>query len=71
MSTTKGSVPGQPVPYSDHEALTVELRLEAQSGRDRQSKGQDSSAGIVLAILASMEALGVAVLAEMLAHHLT
>uniref|UniRef100_A0A665TN19 Sphingomyelin phosphodiesterase 2 n=1 Tax=Echeneis naucrates TaxID=173247 RepID=A0A665TN19_ECHNA len=28
MSTTKGSVPGHPFPYSDHEALTAELRLE-------------------------------------------
>ncbi|XP_054906436.1 sphingomyelin phosphodiesterase 2 [Poeciliopsis prolifica] len=43
MSTTKGSVPGHPLPYSDHEALTAELRLEshvpAQAGSD---KTQDS-----------------------------
>uniref|UniRef100_A0A3Q3KZB9 Sphingomyelin phosphodiesterase 2 n=1 Tax=Mastacembelus armatus TaxID=205130 RepID=A0A3Q3KZB9_9TELE len=30
MSTTKGSVPDHPFPYSDHEALTSELRLEVQ-----------------------------------------
>ncbi|XP_015259394.1 PREDICTED: sphingomyelin phosphodiesterase 2 [Cyprinodon variegatus] len=39
MSTTKGSVPGHPLPYSDHEALTAELRLEskipAQTGSDK------------------------------------
>ncbi|XP_014847887.1 PREDICTED: sphingomyelin phosphodiesterase 2 [Poecilia mexicana] len=39
MSTTKGSVPGHPLPYSDHEALTAELRLEshipAQAGSDK------------------------------------
>ncbi|XP_029908268.1 sphingomyelin phosphodiesterase 2 [Myripristis murdjan] len=28
MSTTKGSVPDHPFPYSDHEALTAELRLD-------------------------------------------
>uniref|UniRef100_A0A7N6F892 Sphingomyelin phosphodiesterase 2 n=1 Tax=Anabas testudineus TaxID=64144 RepID=A0A7N6F892_ANATE len=31
MSTTKGSVPGHPFPYSDHEALTVELRMESHT----------------------------------------
>ncbi|XP_043977001.1 sphingomyelin phosphodiesterase 2 [Gambusia affinis] len=45
MSTTKGSVPGHPLPYSDHEALTAELRLEshipAQTGSD---KTQDTPA---------------------------
>lgn len=39
MSTTKGSVPGHPLPYSDHEALTAELRLEshvpAQTASDK------------------------------------
>ncbi|KAM4741827.1 sphingomyelin phosphodiesterase 2-like [Anableps anableps] len=39
MCTTKGSVPGHPLPYSDHEALTAELRLEshvpAQTGSDK------------------------------------
>uniref|UniRef100_A0A3Q3B9S6 Sphingomyelin phosphodiesterase 2 n=1 Tax=Kryptolebias marmoratus TaxID=37003 RepID=A0A3Q3B9S6_KRYMA len=29
MSTTKGSVPDQPFPYSDHEALTAQLQLKA------------------------------------------
>uniref|UniRef100_A0A8C6TAU6 sphingomyelin phosphodiesterase n=1 Tax=Neogobius melanostomus TaxID=47308 RepID=A0A8C6TAU6_9GOBI len=29
MSTTKGSIPEKPFPYSDHEALTVELRVKA------------------------------------------
>ncbi|KAM4581850.1 sphingomyelin phosphodiesterase 2 isoform 1-T2 [Fundulus diaphanus] len=45
MSTTKGSVPGHALPYSDHEALTAELRLEshipAQTGSD---KTQDTPA---------------------------
>lgn len=49
MSTTKGSVLDHPFPYSDHEALTAELRLEscipAETGSDRQSKSQDSAAG--------------------------
>ncbi|KAF1391994.1 hypothetical protein PFLUV_G00047890 [Perca fluviatilis] len=49
MSTTKGSVPDHPFPYSDHEALTAGLRLEThtstETGRDRQSKNKDSAAG--------------------------
>ncbi|XP_034547986.1 sphingomyelin phosphodiesterase 2 [Notolabrus celidotus] len=48
MCTTKGSVPDHPFPYSDHEALTAELRLKTQSvtdaGSDGQSKKQDSAA---------------------------
>ncbi|XP_022597957.1 sphingomyelin phosphodiesterase 2 [Seriola dumerili] len=48
MSTTKGSVPDHPFPYSDHEALTAELRLEshtlAEIGGGKQSKDQDSAA---------------------------
>ncbi|XP_044028215.1 sphingomyelin phosphodiesterase 2 [Siniperca chuatsi] len=51
MSTTKGSVPDHPFPYSDHEALTTELRLgthtPAETGSDKQSKNQDSAAGKV------------------------
>ncbi|XP_054472992.1 sphingomyelin phosphodiesterase 2 [Anoplopoma fimbria] len=53
MSTTKGSVPDHPFPYSDHEALNAGLRLEphtpteAESGRQRTSKNQDSAAGNV------------------------
>ncbi|KAM9757927.1 sphingomyelin phosphodiesterase 2 isoform 1-T2 [Menidia menidia] len=51
MSTTKGSVPGHPFPYSDHEALTSELRLRphipAEAGGDGQSKTQDSAPGKV------------------------
>ncbi|GAA6216799.1 sphingomyelin phosphodiesterase 2 isoform X1 [Lates japonicus] len=47
MSTTKGCVPDHPIPYSDHEALTSELRLEShtppEAGRDEQSKDQDSA----------------------------
>uniref|UniRef100_A0A3Q2PJE6 Uncharacterized protein n=1 Tax=Fundulus heteroclitus TaxID=8078 RepID=A0A3Q2PJE6_FUNHE len=43
MSTTKGSIPGHLLPYSDQEALTAELSLEthipAQTGSD---KTQDS-----------------------------
>ncbi|XP_078105189.1 sphingomyelin phosphodiesterase 2 isoform X1 [Sander vitreus] len=49
MSTTNGSVPDHPFPYSDHEALTAGLRLEThtstETGRDRQSKNKDSAAG--------------------------
>ncbi|XP_069388949.1 sphingomyelin phosphodiesterase 2 [Paralichthys olivaceus] len=49
MSTTKGSVADHPFPYSDHEALTAELRLEShtspETGRDKKSKDQDSAAG--------------------------
>ncbi|CAJ1050249.1 sphingomyelin phosphodiesterase 2 [Xyrichtys novacula] len=48
MSTTKGSVPNHPFPYSDHEALTAELRLKPRpltdAGGDNQSKTQDSNA---------------------------
>ncbi|XP_029287865.1 sphingomyelin phosphodiesterase 2 [Cottoperca gobio] len=51
MSTTKGSVPDHPFPYSDHEALTAGLRLEtntrAEIGSDRQPKILDSAAGKV------------------------
>ncbi|KAM6946548.1 sphingomyelin phosphodiesterase 2 isoform 1-T2 [Lycodopsis pacificus] len=53
MSTTKGSVPDHPFPYSDHEALTAGLRLETQtptetgSDRQRTSKKRDSAAGKV------------------------
>lgn len=51
MSTTKGSVPDHPFPYSDHEALTAELRLEtnppSQTGTEPPSKNQDSAAGKV------------------------
>lgn len=46
MSTTRGSVPGRPFPYSDHEALTSELRMESvQTRSDGKSKDQDSAAG--------------------------
>ncbi|XP_049441042.1 sphingomyelin phosphodiesterase 2 [Epinephelus fuscoguttatus] len=48
MSTTNGSVPDHPFPYSDHEALTAEFRLEThtptETGSDRQPKNQDSAA---------------------------
>ncbi|CAN9511911.1 unnamed protein product [Ophioblennius macclurei] len=49
LSTTKGSIPDHPFPYSDHEALTAELRLESQvstdAGGDFKSKTQDIAAG--------------------------
>uniref|UniRef100_A0A8C6LVG2 Sphingomyelin phosphodiesterase 2 n=1 Tax=Nothobranchius furzeri TaxID=105023 RepID=A0A8C6LVG2_NOTFU len=49
MSTTKGSVPDHPFPYSDHEALTAQLRLKfnipAETGSDELSKTRDSPAG--------------------------
>ncbi|KAM7005364.1 sphingomyelin phosphodiesterase 2 [Tautogolabrus adspersus] len=48
MCTTKGSIPDHPFPYSDHEALTAELRLKthtpSDTGSDSQSKKQDSPA---------------------------
>ncbi|XP_054641495.1 sphingomyelin phosphodiesterase 2-like isoform X2 [Dunckerocampus dactyliophorus] len=47
MCTTKGSVSGHPLPYSDHEALTAELKLDAhavpQAGGDFQSKSRHCS----------------------------
>lgn len=50
MSTTKGSVPDHPFPYSDHEALTAELRLEThtrtEAENDRKAISQDAAAGI-------------------------
>lgn len=48
MSTTKGSVTDHPFPYSDHEALTSELRLKMHTNEtesDSKSKNQDSAAG--------------------------
>ncbi|CAL8337491.1 unnamed protein product [Merluccius merluccius] len=39
MSTTKGSVPNHTFPYSDHEALTVELRLDRVSQDKPQGDG--------------------------------
>ncbi|XP_072237802.1 sphingomyelin phosphodiesterase 2 isoform X2 [Leuresthes tenuis] len=51
MSTTKGSVPDHPFPYSDHEALTAELTLKSnipeEAGSNRQSKTWDSAPGRV------------------------
>lgn len=51
MSTTKGSVPDHPFPYSDHEALTAELRLETrtrtEAENDRKVMSQDAAAGIL------------------------
>lgn len=47
MSTTKGSVAGHPFPYSDHEALMAELRLEShdapETGRDKKPRDQPSA----------------------------
>ncbi|XP_047437945.1 sphingomyelin phosphodiesterase 2 [Mugil cephalus] len=49
MRTTKGSVADSPFPYSDHEALTAELRLgshvTADTADDGQAKNKDSAAG--------------------------
>lgn len=50
MSTTKGSIPDHPFPYSDHEALTADLRLEAHDPtetRDEESEDEDPAAGIL------------------------
>ncbi|KAK5912116.1 hypothetical protein CesoFtcFv8_002018 [Champsocephalus esox] len=53
MSTTKGSIPNHPFPYSDHEALTAGLRLETHTltQSDRQPKIQDSAAGKLAALV--------------------
>ncbi|KAF3840479.1 hypothetical protein F7725_006341 [Dissostichus mawsoni] len=55
MSTTKGSVPNHPFPYSDHEALTAGLRLEThtrtETRSDRQPKIKDSAAGKLAALV--------------------
>ncbi|XP_013864971.1 sphingomyelin phosphodiesterase 2 [Austrofundulus limnaeus] len=49
MSTTKGSVPDHPFPYSDHEALTAQLQLKSsvptEAESSKQSKTEDSPAG--------------------------
>lgn len=49
MSTTKGSATDNPFPYSDHEALSAELRLKthspAETESDGKSKNQESAAG--------------------------
>lgn len=60
MSTTKGSVPDHAFPYSDHEALTAELRLDTLhtptgTGSDRQSKDQECDAGISLWHVATLD----------------
>ncbi|XP_067117622.1 sphingomyelin phosphodiesterase 2 [Osmerus mordax] len=50
MSTTQGSVPDQPHPYSDHEALSVALRLGPsgpQAGGEDGGSGPDCAAGRV------------------------
>lgn len=55
MSTTRGSVPDHPFPYSDHEALTAQLRLETfspqQTGDNRPAKNQESTAGRLAALV--------------------
>ncbi|XP_072308228.1 sphingomyelin phosphodiesterase 2 [Eucyclogobius newberryi] len=47
MSTTKGSAPEKPFPYSDHEALTAELRLKPlASPETRHDKNHQDSRGV-------------------------
>lgn len=50
MVTTKGSIPDHPFPYSDHEALTSELRLEQHAAqetrKDQHYDDKDTNAGI-------------------------
>lgn len=48
LSTTKGSVPDHPFPYSDHEALSADLQLQTltqQAGGDETRAEQDCAAG--------------------------
>ncbi|KPP70534.1 sphingomyelin phosphodiesterase 2-like [Scleropages formosus] len=52
FSTTKGSVPGKPFPYSDHEALSADLLLLPQqvteaTGREHESCDTDALAELV------------------------
>lgn len=51
MSTSKGSVPDHPFPYSDHETLTAELRFSSPTGCDSQSKDHDCAEGTFLLLL--------------------
>lgn len=47
LSTTKGPVPGQPFPYSDHEALTAEfLFTPAKKGNGRPEREFGCISGI-------------------------
>ncbi|CAL9704555.1 unnamed protein product [Knipowitschia caucasica] len=41
MSTTKGSVPEKPFPYSDHEALTANLRLKTLASQESRLDQSD------------------------------
>lgn len=54
MCTTKGSVPDQPFPYSDHEAVTAHLRMKACTPADTLSESHNSSAG-TLAVIAMLK----------------
>ncbi|XP_019713214.1 sphingomyelin phosphodiesterase 2 [Hippocampus comes] len=48
MRTTKGSIPGQAFPYSDHEALTAEFTLApSEAGGDFRSSNRDCAPGDV------------------------
>jgi len=50
MSTTKGSVPDHAFPYSDHEALTAELRLEPVSQDGPSGDGRTAGTFLTLAV---------------------
>ncbi|KAI4882144.1 hypothetical protein NFI96_017234, partial [Prochilodus magdalenae] len=51
MSTTKGSVPDKPFPYSDHEALTTELVLERPERTDPCRNKSTGGTGVALSWL--------------------
>lgn len=61
MSTTKGSVTDHPFPYSDHEALTSELRLtvhaptETHCGRKPDSQESDTGSAANLQLLKKID----------------
>lgn len=63
MSTTKGSVPDHPFPYSDHEALTAELRLETrtrtEAENDRKVMSQYAAAGILFIYFFTSEQISI------------
>ncbi|KAL2104228.1 hypothetical protein ACEWY4_001096 [Coilia grayii] len=63
MSTTKGSVPDKPFPYSDHESLTSQLllqRSDCMGGRGRQrDSSSDTGAPVCERVEVVSEARGV------------
>lgn len=54
LSTTKGPVPGQPFPYSDHEALTAEFLFKpSKKGNGCSEREFGCISGICVSVLGS------------------